>query len=62
MVAPVIAVHDDGLDVGFEHTRQKVVFQQGSDSSRSAAKLVPAPGLRVEGAPHITTSILCLKC
>ena len=28
VLAPVIVILDDGLNVGFEHTRQKVVFQQ----------------------------------
>ena len=29
VVAPVIAVLDEGLDVGLERTRQRVVFQPG---------------------------------
>ena len=45
VLAPVIVILDDGLDVGFEHTRQKVVFQQDPILRGLMPALVLALGL-----------------
>ena len=47
MVAPVIAVLDEGLDVGLERTRQRVVFQQDPMLQGLMPALALALGLRV---------------
>ena len=49
VVAPVIAVLDEGLDVGLERTRQRVVFQQGPILQGLMPALVFALGLGMLG-------------
>ena len=49
VVAPVIAVLDEGLDVGLERTRQSVVFQQGPILQGLMPALVFALGLGMLG-------------
>ena len=47
MIAPVIAVIDEGIDLLSKITRQAVVFQQAAVLQGLVPALGPAPGLRM---------------
>ena len=59
VVAPVIVILDDGLDVGFEHTRQSVVFQPGPILQGLMPALDLAPGLGVERGHRTSQPKFC---
>ncbi len=59
VVAPMIVMGDEGIDLGFEVTGQVVVFQQDPVLQRLVPAFDLALGLGMEGGPRTQNSSRC---